>query len=404
MGFKITHSNYQNILLSILIISGAIKPFFIYYDFNIDITLVVLTLICLDIISIVLKGNTKIRLDQNQIFLLLFLALFYGWAIFSNIYSYSLNYSSEKSLFMLIPILGFIYPIFIKEINLLILYKTLIYIVLPVSLWFILFRFLLYSNNDIPLFSIDKLRFYNLRREYLNLGYLIGILIFLSIRYSKKSTLVIVISIAILLGLGSRGALLFVLISLVLVYYPNIISNIHDLKIGKGLLKKVIATFIGTIFLILLFYNRIIYFINYGLARFESIFSFGEDSSAMERITPYKFAFEKIMTWEGCLFGYGIGSWGVFYFGEDVMGYPHNIFIESWFELGLAGLFFLTVIFFAPLSLHREKIFKVMALFALLNSMKSSSFAYDRNLFILFGLLVFFKNKPFQKKIFNNLK
>ena len=332
MGFKITHSNYQNILLSILIISGAIKPFFIYYDFNIDITLVVLTLICLDIIFIVLKSNTKIRLDQNQILLLLFMALFYGWAIFSNIYSYSLNYSREKSLFMLIPILGFIYPIFIKEINLLILYKTLIYIVLPVSLWFILFRFLLYSNNDIPLFSIDKLRFYNLRREYLNLGYLIGILIFLSNRYSKKSTLVIVISTAILLGLGSRGALLFVLISLVLVYYPNIISNIHDLKIGKGLLKKVIATFIGTIFLILLFYNRIIYFVNYGLARFESIFSFGEDSSAMERIAQYKFAFEKIMTWEGCLFG------------------------------------------------------------------------YDRNLFILFGLLVFIKNQPFQKKIFNNLK
>jgi O-antigen ligase len=41
---------------------------------------------------------------------------------------------------------------------------------------------------------------------------------------------------------------------------------------------------------------------------------------------------------EDPIFGRGIGSWSVFYYGQDVRGYPHNLFLEIAFEQGLVGL------------------------------------------------------------------
>lgn len=54
------------------------------------------------------------------------------------------------------------------------------------------------------------------------------------------------------------------------------------------------------------------------------------------------------------LFGTGIGSWGVFYYGSDVRGYPHNLLLEIAYEEGLAGLAaFLFLLFVVGIALVR---------------------------------------------------
>lgn len=52
------------------------------------------------------------------------------------------------------------------------------------------------------------------------------------------------------------------------------------------------------------------------------------------------------------LFGTGIGSWPVFYYGTDVRGYPHNLLLEIAYEEGLGGLtIFLTLLFVVGVAL-----------------------------------------------------
>jgi O-antigen ligase len=47
------------------------------------------------------------------------------------------------------------------------------------------------------------------------------------------------------------------------------------------------------------------------------------------------------------IFGTGIGSWGVFYFGSDARGYPHNILLEIAYEEGIVGLAAFLILLFA---------------------------------------------------------
>ncbi|WP_245724168.1 O-antigen ligase family protein [Natronorubrum texcoconense] len=55
------------------------------------------------------------------------------------------------------------------------------------------------------------------------------------------------------------------------------------------------------------------------------------------------------------LFGHGIGSYGVLFWGEDIVAYPHNIILEVLSELGLIGLLLFGTI--VVLSLSRLYLF-----------------------------------------------
>lgn len=54
------------------------------------------------------------------------------------------------------------------------------------------------------------------------------------------------------------------------------------------------------------------------------------------------------------LLGTGVGSWGVFYYGNDARGYPHNLLLEIAYEEGLVGLAaFLSLLFMVGIALVR---------------------------------------------------
>jgi O-antigen ligase len=86
---------------------------------------------------------------------------------------------------------------------------------------------------------------------------------------------------------------------------------------------------------------------------FVSLMSGGSSSgSAGKRLDYYRATLAAIPN--HLLLGTGVGSWSIFYFGNDLRNYPHNIFLEISFEEGLLGLgAFLIFLFSVGASIFR---------------------------------------------------
>jgi O-antigen ligase len=78
----------------------------------------------------------------------------------------------------------------------------------------------------------------------------------------------------------------------------------------------------------------------------EEMASGGSSSgSAAKRLDFYRVTLAAIPNQP--IFGTGIGSWGVFYFGSDARGYPHNVLLEITYEEGIVGLAAFLILLFA---------------------------------------------------------
>jgi O-antigen ligase len=76
------------------------------------------------------------------------------------------------------------------------------------------------------------------------------------------------------------------------------------------------------------------------------------NGSAAKRLDFYRATINAIPNQP--LLGTGIGSWGVFYYGSDARGYPHNLILEIAYEEGLIGLMaFLSLLFVVGIALVR---------------------------------------------------
>lgn len=386
----ITHKKYQNYLLALLIVSGSLKVTLAYYNFPYDITLLIIFLIVIDIFYIGLI-NKKIVFRKTEAIYIFIILSFYLIAGLSITYTSS-SLGIKKLFLMFIPLLGFLYTKFIKELNLKILFRILLYVMLPLSFWFVLFKFFLWNSLDFIEFRTDSLRFNSLRNSYLNFGYLMGLMCILSLKFSKKPLLIFILGILAILGLGSRGALLFLFLSIIIVYFKKIIFYIDKFKIEKHILNFLFFSFIPILISIVVFFDKIEKIIGYGFARFTSLVNIVNDQSLSGRLEHYLYVIEEGITIQGLSIGNGLGSFGINYLKKDILAYPHNIFLEAWYELGFFAMCLLGVFFILPFfHLKRKQILYAIAFFAFLNAMKTLSFSTDRNLFILFGILIFHK-------------
>jgi O-antigen ligase len=93
--------------------------------------------------------------------------------------------------------------------------------------------------------------------------------------------------------------------------------------------------------------------------------------------------------------GNGVGSWSVFYFGNDARAYPHNLALEIAFEEGLLGLAAFVVFFLAVgvasyntyvVSGRYFTIFGVIVLYSLMVSMFSGDLDDNRLLWLWAGV------------------
>jgi len=91
-------------------------------------------------------------------------------------------------------------------------------------------------------------------------------------------------------------------------------------------------------------------------------------------------------------FGYGFGSFGLLYTGEDVRFYPHNIILEVFVELGIIGMFmFILLIYHGFKSHSTTNIFFYLFLIAFINAQFSGDLASNSYMFVYLFLSVLYK-------------
>jgi len=385
---KISYVTFQNVLLWLLVTGGAIKPFFIYYDAPFDWTLLIFLAVVLDILFNLFTRPNEIRLNKEKLLILGVLGLLYSFILLSLTYTPSPTFSIEKSYLFSINILFFIYPLFLRRLNLQLQYKLFLFILLPLAIWFILFKTLYFSPLNSG-YRLVNVRFYDIRRNYLGFGMCLCILTILQI-HLKKPVLIGIFSIVLLFGLGSRGALIFLLITLIIWKWKSMVQRVMRFKLKKKALRILTIATLTLPIILITQYQRIADFLYLGVVRFQSLFRVSRDQSLQGRFERISFAIEDIFSsFSTIFFGNGIGSFGILYTGTDVREYPHNIFLEVLFELGIVALILFCVFLFLPFLYKRQMVFKVLVLYFLLNALKSGDLVGLWLLFFFIGLLVF---------------
>ena len=118
----------------------------------------------------------------------------------------------------------------------------------------------------------------------------------------------------------------------------------------------------------------------------------GGGKSAYSRILYTKFSIDKIN--QQPIWGYGVGSFGFEYNHIDEKDYPHNLFLEVWFELGIIPLF-LIILFFYAIYKHTlsVKCYWCMAIYFyfFFNILKSSSLVDIRMMLGFYAIFVTIK-------------
>jgi O-antigen ligase len=386
--------NYQNTLFVGFFIGGILKAIIDSYIAKIDITLLITFLVLFDAILMLFVRVRKLKFNLITLIPTIILFLFYLFFFISLLYTRSEFYGYQKTAFFFINLLCFFYPFLIIEFRLNVFKNLIKFIVLPLSVFFIYSRhqYWLPHNEHIRL---AKEGFYNISGLYLALGSTVSLYIITMFFSYKKQWFLILTSFLILFALGSRGPLIFLVFTLFLMNLKSIVNKIMYLKI-RTRTYFIIITSLSLIPIGLFKYkDQIAIILKYGIYRFTSLFNIGADTSTLGRIERMNFALDySFSSFSSFLFGNGIGSFGILYSGKDVREYPHNIIIETLFELGIIPTLLISLFLIYPFVIRGDKIYKALALFMLLDSFKSGNLTDLWILFGLYGLAIFVrKNK-----------
>lgn len=369
---KVNYNYYQNFILVFLWLSGFLNGFVNFIGLGLDLVIISLAMVIFDIFFNL--ASRKIIYYKYSINLLVVILFFFAWIAFSTVFSSSTDYKYIKAGNFLINIIYFIYPFFIRKFNFNFIINLYIIILVPLSLFLIYMKSITYS---VPRESIEL--FIGYWFDYLSLGFHLGVLALL-LNYFNKNLYLQILIIGLLFASSARAPFIFTIILLILINFnfKNLIKNNFFLKSKK--------TFLFLILLISTQLNRILPLFENAIQRFLSLTG-GDDYSSADRMVMMKYAFnqpfEKISTF---IFGNGIGSFGLNYIGEDERNYPHNIFLEIFFELGLIGLiiFFVLILLILKRFSLKNNIFSILLFFAFLNALKSSNLT---DLWIFFSFI-----------------
>jgi hypothetical protein len=387
------------------LLSGIIKTLLIYYGIHlpIDITLIAAVLLIFHIIIDNAFKPLSIHVDKSIMTGILILSVFFLWILISLFYTRSEFYSFEKTILFLTNIVAFIYPIVIKDFN---IKKFLKYLVISVNIFFIWFYKIYFILNE-KYYGTEM--FYEVMGLYLTLATVEGLVLLILISSPEKIFKInlfriffIVLSLAFLFLSGARGPILFAVLALILYYASKLIRmklvrTIDLNRYSKFLFFGLPVVAFAVIYGFYNFHDKIIELLDRSMYRI-SLFVTGvaEKSDLGEsvdaRVDQIKFSIDTIFSnFHSFLLGFGFGSFGTMYTGDDVRLYPHNILLEVWFELGAIGLIIFTFFLFSILIgriKSKAYIIGFIILYIILNMLKSSSIIDIRIFFTFFALYI----------------
>ncbi len=391
--YKILTSGLLEFLYVIYLVSGFIKGYMIAYGLHnpVDITLLTAILLIAFIIIVLYKND---EIYTKFIFAIIFLLIFYTWMIFSSIYTSSEHYWLQKILYFLTNIIAFIFPLLVyKYFNIKRFFKYFIVLTILLNVYFTL--------NILPNIQIID-TFYQIRSQSLfvalSSGVNILLLIILKIKFKLTylTLIVLLVNFSTLILSGSRGALIFTFITLIL-YFLSRIFNYNSFKSSiVGILKYFTV-------LIVLSISGLTYFsinnsntnplLEHTVMRLNLLLNVASDQdmgdSVNERFKLINFTLNK--SFENLphfVFGYGIGSFSIEYSDEDGRGYPHNIILEILFELGIIGLFSFLIFYIYIVKDYRYVALIWVVFYMTLNILKSSGLTDLRLFFAILSLML----------------
>jgi hypothetical protein len=184
--------------------------------------------------------------------------------------------------------------------------------------------------------------------------------------------LTLLLALILLFASASKGPMVGLLI---IVYYYFIKNN------NKNALQINIAFFSALLLIIFL-----LFLIDQNNYLFDTNFY-----SLFARQEYFRIAFENLNF--NLFKGVGIGSFALVFLGEDIISYPHNIFVEIFLENGLIGLLLLIVLLFKFYINFSLNIISLLILFFLISAQFSGDIPGNNNFFILFYIyFAFFIN------------
>lgn len=328
-----------------------------------------------------------ITLRREAITLLGLVAVFLMWALLSFLWTPSISYSLRKigllSTLTLWPLVAFALIVSQDRTRV-----RRFFVVLGLfSLWIAAetaVALLLASSQGIRGFVSTSLS-----TNYLGLGRVIGpgmlVLVtyqvyFLRTRFLQLlGWLAIATYTVLMLSLGSRGPFLAMLIASLFIVFVNFRwgSNLRQITVKLLLLMFMFTAFAGVVW----YFSTSGAELPHTLERLEQAREQG--FSGTTRFGGYATTWQ--MLDESPVWGHGIGSWPVLTGRGDIRAYPHNIFLEVFFELGIIGmLLFSAILIYAwrllpPVATLRREPWMMLVAAQLLSAFLNANLSGDLN-------------------------
>ncbi len=406
-------------IFAVLLLSGTLKMVLPLMGVNgiPDLTLlsaVVVTLIMISHLKTTLKALAVGKLE-----LIAILTLFYLFMIFSLGYTSSQSASVTKTINFGTMALAFYFPLLVKDFDM----KKFMLILTPLiflcSILFLNFYTTYISGDATEIFTdMDKEEILQMTALYLTISWLNGILVLYYFFNEKETPLlrwsILIIAFIILISAGGRGPLLFTMLILGVYLFYQFYQFLTIFRFNKLILPIIITiTLTGSIIFVVSNTtssstdNPTVKLVHNTVERLMGLVTEkGGGASAHSRVTNTIFSVKKIN--ESPFWGYGIGSYGYEMTNIDHLDYPHNIFLEVWFELGYMPLLLFLYLFYQVYrNINPKESPWCLALYFyfLLNVLKSSSLIDIRMMLGFYALFVTinYKKGAEQDSIFLNI-
>jgi hypothetical protein len=336
-----------------------------------------LFIIVISFIILFFIANDLLIISKNKLKLVFY--LFFIWVLSSIVYTPSVIASKIKCIDILY---NTIFPVVIIELFFLSSkqkvielksFETQLLRYSYILLWFSLIAFILFKQPEVSgrytLPGVDNAIWFSR---------FIGMLVLIILCNSRlnmsnlsKFLLTVTIGFLLLFAGGSRGPVLSVLI-VFFIKQSYFISKKNLLLLVIGIISFVA---IGFIFIGGYLFETDFYSI---YARFD----------LFNALSDFDFQYMK---------GSGIGSFALLISGEDITYYPHNIFLEIFFENGLIGVFLFSLMLYLFFRSFKPNIINLLCVYYLIASLVSGDIPGNNNFFILLYVSIY-ANQNYQLK------
>lgn len=330
-----------------------------------------------------LRGFSKA--EYQVIKTVLIFLLFSSWMLFGVVYSPSQTFVWEKVQGFVLAILAFLIPVFtLTRERYLISFRRAFNLLWGVALIFLV---LAYFQNGLAYVIGNVIEDDSSIPDYLVVGEFLGLGIILNFNNSDKKIVIMkVLSLIIMILIGGRGPILFLVPTyLIYAYYR------YDFKRIR----------LSGLFAVILFIGGIGYFAFFSSFGASTVMRFTKaaqssenDRSLVDRFVAWNHAIEMVKKEPAV--GVGFGAFGIEAYGTDENEYPHNILLEVAAESGLIGLFLILWLFIYLFKVrwawvkeeHLGAMFLLVAFFFTLQYLKANGLIDSRRIFWVFGVVL----------------